>query len=263
MTQEVPLLTRELRKTFDTQSHSYDSYAVVQHIAARKLADILKGYSVELSDGTILEIGAGTGMVTEHLVRLFPRSLKVVTDISTNMLGLLRQTYFERDTIQYDVFDANNAHPTMESARAIVSGFTLQWLANPVDSVTKWIDVLDGPSWIFLTWPGDDSFPEWRSISEKAGLLYTGNPLPGTSIVDQIVDKTQAALLYYAVEPIQLEYPSSVDFFRSIREIGAGQEKHASEGNRNLLKLTRVWDKLCDGHINVTYMVHTAVLFKS
>lgn len=263
MTQEASFLTRDLRKSFDSQTHSYDSYAVVQHIAARKLADILKGYSTDLSNGTILEIGAGTGMVTEHLVRLFPHSKIVVTDISPNMISHVIQKYSTLNNIHYDVSDANNAHPTMESARAIVSGFTLQWLANPVDSVTNWIDVLDGPSWIFLTWPGDDSFPEWRSISEKAGLLYTGNPLPGTSIVDQIVDKTQAELLYYAVEPIQLEYPGSVDFFRSMREIGAGQEKRPIQGKRNLLKLTRVWDKLTDGHINVTYMVHTAVLFKS
>jgi malonyl-CoA O-methyltransferase len=262
MTHEPPILTRELRKSFDSQTRCYDSYAVVQHIAARKLAELMQGYSSELGGGPIVELGAGTGMVTEHLIRLFPSSDKVVTDLSPNMISYLTEKYSEQDHIHFDVHDANSIHPKMETARAIVCGFTLQWLTDPVNSVTKWVDALRGPSWVFLTWPGDESFPEWRNMSEKSGLAYTGNPLPGAEIVDQIIETSGTTLLYHAVEPTQLEYRSSLEFFRSIREIGAGQEQRRHEGRRNLLKLIRVWDKLSDSHITATYMVHTAVIFK-
>ena len=48
MTQEAPPITREHKKTFDSQVLSYDSHAIVQHVAARKLADILLNYTDEL-----------------------------------------------------------------------------------------------------------------------------------------------------------------------------------------------------------------------
>jgi malonyl-CoA O-methyltransferase len=262
MTQEAPLAVRDHKKTFDSQVHSYDSLAIVQHVSARKLADILQSYSEELGDGPIFELGAGTGMVTDHLIRLFPASTKIVTDISPNMLGLLREKYSRYDNIQYEQHDANHGHRLMDSCRAIVCGFTLQWLDDKVKSVTEWIDALEGPSWVFMTWPGEGSFPEWKGISEKTELEFTGNPLPGAKVVDQIEDISGATLLYHAVEPVELEYPSSVDFFRSMRDIGAGVETEQKDGRRNLLKLSRTWDKLTDGHIKVTYYVHTAVFHK-
>jgi malonyl-CoA O-methyltransferase len=262
MIPEATNLTGDLRKTFDSQAHSYDSHAVVQHIAARKLADVMHSYSDELNGGTIMELGAGTGMVTDHLIRLFPQSQKIVTDLSPNMIEYIREKNYSNSDIVYELHDANLPHSSMKSARAIVSGFTLQWLLDQVKSVSSWIDALHGPGWVFLTWPGEGSFPEWRSMSDKSGLSFTGNALPGVDVVDRIVEQSGASLLYHAIEPVQLEYPMSVDFFRSMREIGAGVESNKSEGRRNLLKLTRVWDKLTDSQVKVTYMVHTAVFHK-
>jgi len=262
MTQEAPPITRDHKKTFDSQVFSYDSHAIVQHVAARKLADILFNYSDELIGGTIFELGAGTGMVTDHLIRQFPESNKIVTDISPNMLELLKEKYSRYENIHYERHDANHAHHLMGSSRTLVCGFTMQWLDDPVKSVSQWVETINGQSWVFVTWPGDGSFPEWKDIAQKSGLAYTANQLPAASVADAIEHRTGATLLYHSIEPVELEYPSSVDFFRSMRDIGAGVETDRIEGRRNLLKLIRIWDKLHDGHIKVTYNVHTAVFHK-
>ncbi len=260
MTNDTLLISQEHRKTFDSQVLVYDEFAVAQHIAARNMAHVLQTYQRELEGKSMMELGAGTGMVTDHLVRLFPDSNIVSTDISPNMIAMISEKYSKYDKLRFELHDANVAHLEMAMVQTIVSGFTLQWLDDAVASVSCWLEAMGKPGMVFLTWPGEGSFPEWRRASESAGLAFTGNILPGADIIDRISARTGADVDYHSVDDIVLEYPSAVDFFRSIRNIGAGIERDVVEGRRNLLRLARVWDGLSDGRIMATYKVHTAVL---
>ncbi len=260
MTNDALIITQQQRKTFDSQALLYDEYAVAQHIAARNLARVLQTYQQELEGTSIMEMGSGTGMVTDHLVRLYPESEILSTDISPNMIAMIRQKYSSHNHVRFDVHDANVTHAEMATAKAIVSGFTLQWLSDAVASVSGWLEAMGKPGLVFLSWPGDGSFPEWRRASDIAGLAFTGNRLPGADVVDRIAFLAGAGVDYHSVDDVVVEYPSALDFFRSIRNIGAGVERDVVDGHRNLLRLIRVWDVLADGRVVVTYKVHTAVL---
>ncbi len=260
MTNDMLLISQEHRKTFNSQVLLYDEFAIAQHIAARNLASVLQTYQIELEGKSIFELGAGTGMVTDQLVRLFPDSEIVSTDISPNMIAMIREKYLRYDNLRFELHDANVAHEGMNMVQAIVSGFTLQWLDDAVASVSSWLQAMDKPGLVFLTWPGEGSFPEWRRASDIAELAFTGNVLPSTEIIDTIAAKTGAEVEYHSIDDVVIEYPSAMDFFRSIRNIGAGVERDVVDGRRNLLRLARVWDGLSDGSVTATYKVHTAVL---
>jgi malonyl-CoA O-methyltransferase len=251
---------RELRKSFNSQASLYDEYAVAQHISARNLASVLATYQEEVCGKTIVEYGAGTGMVTEHLVRLFPDSKIIATDISPNMLASSYDKYSSYPNITYELHDANISYQGSAIANVVVCAFTVQWLDDPVAAVSKWLLAMAKPALIFLTWPGEGSFPEWKRAADHAGLAFTGNSLPGTQFTDAVASNCSAEIVYHSVDALPINYPSAIDFFRSIRNIGAGTELDAIEGRRNLLRLARVWDGLSDGHITATYHVHTAVL---
>lgn len=263
MTQDAPFLTRNTHRSFDTQVDRYDQYAVVQHLSARRLADVMRGYQSEIDGLTIIEMGAGTGLVTKHLLELFPESDVIATDLSSNMIQALGENLSRYDQLMCLTHDANESHLLMPSAHVAVSAFTLQWLDDPVDSVVKWAGSMCRPSWLFLSWPGEGSFAEWRQMAEHSGLSFTGNLLPPGSIVDEIASRVSAQVRYHSVESIELTYPRAIDFFRSIRDIGAGSERASATGPRNLLRLSRVWDRLAGGEVVSTYQVHTAVLYIS
>lgn len=260
MTNESLLQLRDQRKSFDNQAPLYDEFAHAQHIAARNLASVLRAYQNEICGKTIVEYGAGTGMITEHLIRLFPSSTIHATDLSPNMIASIKEKYDGRGNIHFDVFDANGAFDRISTTSVVVSGFTLQWLDDPVASVSSWLSAMAKPGHIFLTWPGEGSFPEWRRAATIAGVAFTGNVLPGADIIDTIAAMTGADTAYHSVDLVSIDYPNAIEFFRGIRNIGASDERQTVEGRRNLLRLMRVWDGLADGYITTTYHVHTAVL---
>ena len=250
-------------KTFDRQVQSYDQHAHVQRIAALLLADVIRDFSEEIHKGcAVIEYGAGTGGVTEHLVRLFAGNNILVTDLSRNMLDYVYDTYSRYHNVQYEVHDANFAHPRSAVMPVAVSGFTLQWLEDPVASIADWLRAMPSNGLAFMTWPGDGSFPEWRQMALQAGVAFTANPLPGTCILDSVVGRGGARLRYHSMHPVSITYPDAYDFFRGLLEIGAGAETGATQGSRNLLKLIRHWNGYTGGVVTVTYNVHVAVLQK-
>jgi len=99
-------------------------------------------------------------------------------------------------------------------------------------------------------------------MAEASGVPYSGNQLPGSSIVDSILVQDDTELVYHAADDIQLVFDTSIDFFKSMRDIGAGLERHDSITNKNLLRLIRMWDLHDHESVAVTHRIHTLVLKK-
>ncbi len=78
-------------------------------------------------DATVLDVGCGTGRVTEALLALVPRGRVLAIDASTEMVGLARERLGERaDVWCQDVLDLDLAAPI----DAIVSTATLHWVTD-------------------------------------------------------------------------------------------------------------------------------------
>jgi len=247
---------------FDAFAGSYDRYARIQQTAGLRLCELMEGYVDDINGYPIVELGAGTGIVSDHLKRLFPASDLIVSDISPAMLEILNHKYATSDSMHVQYIDANRADASMSISKAIVCAFTIQWLDNPASSITDWLNTIPVGSYCFVTWPGEKSFPEWKHMAEVSCVPYTGNKLPGATLVDAVLEDENVSLVYHTAEDIQLEFDSSIDFFKSIRDIGAGLELHDPIANRNLLRLIRMWDMHDREAVTVTHRIHTLVLKK-
>src|ERR1700722_14572631 len=78
---------------FASQVKTYDAWADVQINAATQLVEQLKKIP---SPQTILEIGCGTGLVTEKFLPLFPSATVLLTDIAHTMVKHCQHKYANR-----------------------------------------------------------------------------------------------------------------------------------------------------------------------
>lgn len=103
---------------------TYDRSSEPQQAWASEVLARLEGVA---PDATVLDIGCGTGRVTEALLALVPRGRVLALDASADMVALARRRLGDRAEIWcQDVLDLNLDEPV----DAIVSTATLHWVTD-------------------------------------------------------------------------------------------------------------------------------------
>lgn len=105
-------------------ARTYDQSSEPQQAWASEVLARLEGIA---PDATVLDVGCGTGRVTEALLALVPRGRVLALDASADMVALARRRLGDRAEIWcQDVLDLNLDEPV----DAIVSTATLHWVTD-------------------------------------------------------------------------------------------------------------------------------------
>src|SRR5215218_1045809 len=110
-------------------STSWDAGAYDRSSAPQQswASDVLARLGHVAPDATVLDVGCGTGLVTEALVALVPRGRVLALDASEEMVTLARRRLGDRaDVWCQDVLDLDLDEPV----DAIVSTATLHWVTD-------------------------------------------------------------------------------------------------------------------------------------
>src|SRR5579862_6443089 len=75
-------------KNFNKKASTYGAAAEVQAYVAAQMAQRLKG----LRPQSVLEIGCGTGLLSQYLIQLFPHAALLLTDVAPAMLMQCQQS---------------------------------------------------------------------------------------------------------------------------------------------------------------------------
>ena len=246
-----------IRKSFSEYADTYDLYADAQKKGALILKqEIIKNNITGFSQKNILELGSGTGLLSEHLARIFKDSNLFFSDISPEMLSLCRnKTYkIKKNNNYYFVCDAGDfKHENCFSM--ILSSFTLQWINDYLKAVENFYNSLESGGVLYLAFQGPESFPEWKESASELGLEYTANKMPDPEKLKNIFKKKFKKSEIFRKD-IKLKYKSALDFFLSLKYIGATHKTGKTNLSRKeFLKLIRHWDKKTDNNIEITYCV--------
>lgn len=124
----------EVKNAFSKAAHTYDRYAEFQYFAAQKLVNV-----IQKTPKNILDIGCGTGILSQLLKQKFPNASLTLFDISDDMLKIASDTLGHKnihyicgsadDKVLIDTIIKNN------QIDMIVSNLCLQWLKNPIDLI--------------------------------------------------------------------------------------------------------------------------------
>lgn len=189
-------------KNFDAGAFHYDQYADIQKQVAIELCN-----KIQNTPKTILEIGCGTGFLTNELIDKFPEAQITSTDISSNMITKCQEKFKQSDKLKFEVMDGENIHLD-NSFDLIISSMTFQWFEDLLKAIGQMKNKLNPNGEIYFNLPNAQSFPEWRA-------LLTQNNLHSGLI------KAPVQIGVFETKTYQKQYKTGLNFLNRIKKIGA------------------------------------------
>lgn len=198
-------------------ARDYDGHARVQRLVARRLARRIAALPLPAAP-RILEIGCGTGFLTEALIELGIAGDWLITDIAPEMIARCRARVGEGDGRRFAVLDGEYGEPE-GNFDLICSSLVMQWFDDHAAALARMLQRLrPGGHCIFATL-GAGSFAEWRAAHAAEGLA-SGTPdfLP---LEDFAATPASARATPPIVEHHVERHASALGFIRSLKAIGA------------------------------------------
>jgi malonyl-ACP O-methyltransferase BioC len=232
---------QRIAATFAAAAPNYDTHAVVQRHAARHLAERVRAQWPSLGAVPhIVEIGCGTGNLTEPLWRAYPHADLLAIDVAPSMVQACRQrmaALAQRSgpaegagRVRFAVADGE--HMACPDADLVASSLVFQWFADQGATLRRLAAQVPRLAVATLL---DGTFAEWKAAHVQQGL------------VDGVRDFMTAPALQAlcadiggtcAVETVHEHYPDVLQFVRSLKAIGAGTARpgHQPAPLRRLLR---------------------------
>lgn len=264
---------RLVKMHFSVSAKNYDLYAHVQKKMASRLIEYA-GPGEESPVGAILDIGSGTGYLTDLLTKRFPAARVTAVDIAPGMIELAERKLGKRN-VKFLCADVEEMS-FEENFDLIASNASFQWFNDTPLTLEKLYSALaDNGALCFSTF-GSLTFSElhrsYRKAMQNLGLTRGAPPGQSFYTLDELEGMCRQVVRPGAEvrceESLEYMYFDSVrDFFISVRKIGANNSnKGYTHKNPSLVKeLTRVYeaDFSENNRIKVTYHCLYFVLGKS
>ncbi|MDP3425806.1 MAG: methyltransferase domain-containing protein [Humidesulfovibrio sp.] len=212
--------TQAVANSFGHRARDYTSHAHLQQHTARALAAFLHDNG-GLPSGPVVEIGCGTGLLTELLHA--PGQPYLATDLSPEMLEQCRARLegHAGQGLSLAVLDGQTAAFAAPPA-AIVSNLTCQWFVDPVSGIAR---LARQTPLLAFSVPLHGSFPEWEAAFADLGRTSGLLPLPREHALLAALEALGPARLVHSVEERPQHFPSATAFADSFRLIGADQPR--------------------------------------
>lgn len=209
-----------VRKHFNRHAHEYDQYAHVQLKMLDKLVDELPDPLPERA--RVLEIGCGTGRLTEQLINKYPNAMITALDLAPAMIEQTHLRIGSKSNIELLVVDAEAwITSTEHKYDLIVSNATLQWFEQPIDTVHRLKRKLNPNGQLCFTTLGPRTFWEFHQACESTDIKLG---MPNIRRGQTFLSLNEWAQIIDVQEHFFIEYHKSVrTFMDSVRRIGASK----------------------------------------
>ncbi|WP_028399565.1 malonyl-ACP O-methyltransferase BioC [Ectobacillus panaciterrae] len=234
-----------LQKRFNKAASTYDEYANVQ----KKMGDVLiqKLCQTYTSHArlSILELGCGTGYVTEQLLNSFPYASVTAVDFAPHMIEQAKK----RRGAEKAAFICGDIEKISFSGPydVIISNATFQWLNDLQGTVARLCEALHDNGALMFTTFGNETFQELHlSFQQAVGSLEGKDERAvGQSFftAQQLKELCEPQGHVSMQQARYIEWFSTVrDFLDSVRKIGAANSNDGISSQspsvfRNMIRL--------------------------
>ena len=224
---------KKLERRFSRNAKTYDEYAVVQKEMSRKLVSEIKVPSPK----RILEIGCGTGYLTDLIARKFENAQILALDLAPGMIEVAKDRVSEINKgcrIEFVCADAETAF-FQGSYDLIISNATFQWFNDPEAMAEQILKHLSPKGQCIFSTFGSQTFNELGQAFRMASMeMELDEPVEASQSFLTAYDwvmrlekakantNIRAAITSY--ENMLPEYfPDCMAFFQSVKKIGANK----------------------------------------
>ncbi|WP_028775753.1 malonyl-ACP O-methyltransferase BioC [Shimazuella kribbensis] len=264
------MMISKVRRQFSNAAKSYDQFAVIQNQMATKL---VKDATEKGDFKRILEVGCGTGNVTQKLLHAFPEAMIDAVDLSSEMIKIAQKKCRADKRLRFFVCDIEKRNDSIQNERydCIISNATFQWLKQPQSTISKLVHLLQPNGSLLVATFGPKTFIELKKtfvqVEKELQLPRQKHQLPMYSLGElrQMFCENGLHMQHMEEKTDPIWYESSREFLYSVKSVGASYSKNKlSLGKTNqLMKRVLIrYDEMFSnetGQVCTTY--HTLYLY--
>lgn len=250
---------RQARRSFGRAAARYDAAAALQHEIGRRLVERLD--YVKLQPQRVLDVGCGTGVVTDALLKRYPKAQVLGLDFALPMLAHTRRRGRWLRRPQCLCGDLDALPLAGASIDLIVANASLQWSNRPAETFVDLARILRADGLLMFTSFGPDTLRELRAAwAEVDGHEHVhnfidmhdyGDMLMGAGFADPVMD----------VEHITLTYSDAHALMADLKLVGTtnagGARRRGLTGRARLDAVCAAYERFraADGRLPLTYEV--------
>lgn len=262
-----------IQQHFDHAAISYDEAAVLQRQVAEHLDERLD--LVTLQPQRVLDIGAGTGILTQKIHHRYPKSQTIALDLSEGMLSQARinlQKFGWLPTIIQNTVnqlftplhfvnaDAVNLPLQTGSIDLIVSNLMLQWSDDLDQTFSEFRRVLKPEGLLIFTTFGPDTLKELRQAWAMVDQQQHVNAFIDMHDIGDALIRNGFGQPVMDVEDFTLTYNKPMGVLKDLKAIGAtyaGKDRlKGLMGKQHFTQMLNAYEALrTAGKIPATYEV--------
>jgi malonyl-CoA O-methyltransferase len=248
----------QTRRSFAHAANTYDRAAALQREVGTQLLERLD--LVKLQPARILDLGCGTGDLTEALLRRYRKAGVVALDIALPMAQRSRRRggWFRKPTAV--CADAEQLPFADHSFELLVSNLMLQWCQDLDRTFAEFRRVLAPGGLLLFTTFGPDTLKElrhsWRQVDDRThvnafiDMHDIGDALLRAGLAQPVMDVERMAVTYEDVRGLM----------RDLKELGAHNvtagRNHALTGPRKLQGMIAAYEQFRhEGRLPASYEV--------
>ncbi len=159
---------------FGAAARHYESSAGVQRIVAAHLAEMAARAPLP-APAQILEIGCGTGLLTQEIRACWPAATLIATDLAPEMLAAAGRRGAASQLLAMD-----GEAPVFEGPwfDLILSSLAFQWFTDLPAALARLHALLRPGASLYFATMGAESFASWRQAHEACGVEAGIAPYP-------------------------------------------------------------------------------------
>lgn len=202
---------------FGAAAIRYDDHAPAQRITAARLADAIGRLPLPPRP-RILEIGCGTGLLTQALAARLGPADWTVTDISPAMLARARQGPALPGAARYQVLDGEHPQGLPGDYDLICSSLAVQWFADLNGGLGRLAGLLAPGGHLAVATLAEGTFAEWRAAHDAVGLAAATPAYPPSGAIRPAMADLAGGV--HSERLIQ-DHPDGLHFLKALKGIGA------------------------------------------
>jgi malonyl-CoA O-methyltransferase len=257
-----------IRRNFARRVASYDRHAMTQRFMARRLLALVAPAAPR--PGRILEIGCGTGYLTQKLRLEHSGARLTALDLDAALVAAARRRLGPDPGVGWLVADGENlGRGTFDM---IISNAVFQWLIHPGAALKGYFHSLKDGGVVAFSTLGPLTFQELGAAMRAAAAALPARTVPEIPAQSFLTREAWGALLKEAgfarvrleAQTLTAAYPSVWQFLKALQATGATSPRPRPFSPRLLQALSAAYAAAYgqNGSIPVTYEIIWAVAVK-
>jgi malonyl-CoA O-methyltransferase len=217
---EVFSIDRQMtRRNFENSANTYDAAAILQQEVARRLLERLD--YIKIQPQLAVDLGCGTGQITEALLKQYPKTQVIALDLAINMLAKARKKGSWLRKPMAVCADVNQLPLQSHHVDLIISSLMLQWCDDLPKVFADIARTMKTGGLVLFTTFGPDTLKELRQSWAKVdNLPHSSQYLDMHDIGDQLMQAGFSQPVM-DMEMITMTYSKVEYLMRDLKQIGA------------------------------------------